>query len=177
MWRLTAALFPRHLPAEYREQAPEASTALKGPILELTAAAGLQARACTQRRRCGHRRAPLAWPPQPLGMAGLHCCTPACLALTPLSPRSCRLPPQPPAAQDDCPFDPSAAEPRVLAAEDADALSDEAFAEYASRLYLYLQVGWVQGGLGQDCRVGARGWDAERIGPCWPLLAEVASHS
>lgn len=42
--------------------------------------------------------------------------------------------------QDDCPFDPAATEPRALAAEDADGIGTEAFSEYASRVYQYLQV-------------------------------------
>ncbi|KAL4458671.1 hypothetical protein ABPG75_013536 [Micractinium tetrahymenae] len=73
--------------AEYREN-PEANEALKGPVLELLASAGLQ---------------------------------------------------------EDCPFDQQQAalpggERQVLGAEDADSISTEAFAEYASRVYQYLQV-------------------------------------
>lgn len=96
--------------AEYREQPTATNAALKGPILELTASAGLQ---------------------------------------------------------DDCPFDPSAAEPRVLAAEDADALSDEAFGEYASRLYQYLQVRGAAVGVLWG-RGGSRGFrrQAERASAC-----------
>lgn len=46
-----------------------------------------------------------------------------------------------PTLQEDCPFDPDAAEQRTLGAEDAEGISEEAFGEYASRVYQYLQVG------------------------------------
>lgn len=70
-------------PAEYREQPADGGEALKGPILELLASAGLQ---------------------------------------------------------EDCPLDPSAAEPRVLTAEDAAGIPQDVFEEYAGRVYKYLQV-------------------------------------
>lgn len=52
-----------------------------------------------------------------------------------------------PHLQEDCPFDPDAAEQRTLGAEDAEGISEEAFGEYASRVYQYLQVGTIPVGL------------------------------
>ncbi|PSC71131.1 protoporphyrin IX magnesium chelatase [Micractinium conductrix] len=76
----------KDLIAEYRDQPVGGGSALKGPILELLASAGLQ---------------------------------------------------------EDCPFDEAAAaagKARVLGAEDADEIDDEAFGQYAARVYTYLQI-------------------------------------
>jgi magnesium chelatase subunit H len=96
--------------SEYREQ-PEASEALKGPILELLASAGLQ------------EDCPFADP---------EAVTAAAASSSGSTSGGCGT---------------AAAEgKRVLLAEDAEGISTEAFTEYASRVYQYLQVssglGW-----------------------------------
>lgn len=107
--------------AEYREQ-PEASEALKGPILELLASAGLQ------------EDCPFDGGPETAAAAASS------------SGRS---------RGGGGSSDAAAAEgKRVLLAEDAEGITTEAFTEYASRVYQYLQVGgglvW-QTGTGSLC--------------------------
>ena len=102
---------------EYREQ-PEASEALKGPILELLASAGLQ------------EDCPFADPEA--SAAGVAA---AASSSGSSSGGSSGAP---------------AEGKRVLLAEDAEGISTEAFTEYASRVYQYLQVR-MRAGLAGCC--------------------------